>query len=125
MQEEIFGPLLPMLTFADISEVETFVNARPKPLAFYYFSASKARQDRLLARTSSGGASINDVIIHVANHHLPFGGVGNSGMGGYHGEHSFDAFSHRRSVVRKPTWIDVPLRYAPYLGKLGLLKRLL
>ena len=125
MQEEIFGPLLPMLTFKDISEVEEYVNARPKPLAFYYFYGSRSSQDRLLARTSSGGASINDVIIHVANHHLPFGGVGNSGMGGYHGEHSFEAFSHRRSVVRKPTWIDVPLRYAPYLGKLGLLKRLI
>ena len=125
LQEEIFGPLLPILTFGDISEVITYVNERPKPLAFYYFSGSKARQDHLLAHTSSGGVSINDTIIHVGNHHLPFGGVGNSGMGGYHGWHSFDGFSHRRSVVRKPTWLDLPLRYAPYLGKLAMLRRIL
>ena len=125
MQEEIFGPLLPILPFASIEEVIQHVNAGPKPLALYYFSRSTARQDHLLSRTSSGGACINDTVIHLANPHLPFGGVGNSGMGGYHGRHSFETFSHRRSVVRKPTWLDLPLRYAPYLGKLGLVKRIL
>jgi aldehyde dehydrogenase (NAD+) len=125
MQEEIFGPLLPILTFETLEEAITFVNARPKPLAFYYFSGSRRKQDQLLARTTSGGACINDTLVQFANHHLPFGGVGASGMGGYHGWHSFETFSHRRAVVRKPTWIDIPLRYAPYLGKLGLLKRIL
>lgn len=125
MQEEIFGPLLPILTFTAIDEVIAHVNARPKPLALYYFSQSAARQDHLLSRTSSGGACINDTVVHLANPKLPFGGVGNSGMGAYHGRQSFETFSHQRSVVRKPTWLDIPLRYAPYLGKLGLVKRLL
>ena len=125
MQEEIFGPLLPILTFDAIEEVFAHLEARPKPLALYYFSGSRARQERLLARTTSGGACINDTVIHLTNPHLPFGGVGASGMGGYHGQHSFEAFSHRRAVLFKPTWIDIPLRYAPYLGKLGLVRRLL
>jgi aldehyde dehydrogenase (NAD+) len=125
MQEEIFGPLLPILTFATLEEAVSQVNARPKPLALYYFSESRDRQDLVLARTSSGGACINDTLIHLANPHLPFGGVGNSGQGAYHGWHSYDTFSHRRAVLRKPTWLDLPLRYAPYLGKMGMVKRLL
>ena len=125
MQEEIFGPLLPILTFATLGEAVTFVNARPKPLALYYFSSSRHSQELVLAQTSSGGACLNDTVCHLGNHHLPFGGVGSSGMGGYHGWHSFDAFSHRRGVLSKPTWIDLPLRYAPYLGKLNLVKRFL
>ena len=123
MEEEIFGPLLPILTYATLEEAIAFVNARPKPLALYFFSASRQRQDLVLGRTSSGGACINDTLIQFANHHLPFGGVGNSGMGGCHGWHSFDTFSHRRAVLRRPTWLDLPLRYAPYLGKLGWVKR--
>jgi aldehyde dehydrogenase (NAD+) len=125
MQEEIFGPLLPVLTFDTLEEAISQVNARPKPLALYYFSRSRHRQDRVLASTSSGGACINDTIVHLANPNLPFGGVGNSGQGSYHGWHSYDTFSHKRAVLRKPTWVDVPLRYAPYLGKLGMVKRLL
>jgi len=125
MQEEIFGPLLPILTYETLDEAIAFVNARPKPLALYFFSGSREHQDRLVARTSSGGVCINDTLIQFANHHLPFGGVGTSGMGGAHGWHSFDAFSHRRAVLRRPTWLELPLRYAPYLGKLGLVKRLL
>jgi len=125
MQEEIFGPLLPILTFATLDEAIAQVNARPKPLAFYFFSESRKHQEYVLARTSSGGGCINDTVAHLANHHLPFGGVGNSGMGGYHGWYSFDGFSHRRAILRKPTLFDIPLRYAPYAGKLGLVRKIL
>ena len=111
MQEEIFGPIFPVLTFKTIDEVITFVTDREKPLALYYFGTNG---DYVLRHTSSGGACINDVIMHIVNHDVPFGGVGNSGMGSYHGKDSFLAFSHRRSVVSTPTWIDMPFRYMPY-----------
>jgi len=125
MQEEIFGPLLPVLPFDTLEEVLIQVNARPKPLALYYFSRDRARQAQVLGHTSSGAACLNDTVAHVANPNLPFGGVGASGMGGYHGRASFEAFSHRRAVFSKPTWIDLPLRYAPYAHKLWLVRRLL
>lgn len=113
MQEEIFGPVFPLLTFQDLDEVQRFVTSREKPLAFYYFGpVSKGWE--LIGRTSSGGACINDTIMHVANPHIPFGGVGNSGMGNYHSERSFLAFTHERSVLKTPTWIDLPFRYMPY-----------
>ena len=111
MQEEIFGPIFPVLTFKEIDEVITFVTDREKPLALYYFGTSG---DYVLRHTSSGGACVNDVIMHIVNHKTPFGGVGNSGMGNYHGKDSFMAFSHRRSVVCTPTWVDMPFRYMPY-----------
>ena len=111
MQEEIFGPIFPVLTFKHIEEVTTFINKREKPLALYYFGD---KGDYILRHTSSGGACINDVIMHIVNHDVPFGGVGNSGMGSYHGRDSFLAFSHRRSVVSTPTWVDMPFRYMPY-----------
>lgn len=113
MQEEIFGPVLPMLTFERIDEVVEFVNSREKPLAFYYFGDRKTGKE-VLRRTTSGGACINDTIMHIANERLPFGGVGNSGMGRYHGRESFEVFSNRRAVVLTPTWPDIPLRYPPY-----------
>ena len=113
MQEEIFGPIFPILTFRERSEVVKFVNGREKPLAFYYFGKSADAWD-ILGKTTSGGACINDVIMHVANNKIPFGGVGNSGMGSYHGEHSFLAFSHERSVISTPTCIDLKFRYMPY-----------
>ncbi len=113
MQEEIFGPVLPVITFGDMEEVVTFVNRREKPLAFYYFGNEKTGWD-IIGRTSSGGACINDTIMHIVNENVPFGGVGNSGMGRYHGKESFDAFSHYRSVIVTPTWIDLPFRYMPY-----------
>lgn len=115
MQEEIFGPVLPMLPFDDTDEALAFVNAREKPLAFYWFGPEKTGNEALL-RTSSGGACLNDVIMHIANDRLPFGGVGNSGMGRYHGRESFDAFSHRRGVVIAPERTDLPFRYPPYKG---------
>ncbi len=113
MEEEIFGPLLPVMTFDHIDEAVDYINSNEKPLAFYYFGKNKAAKD-ILRRTSSGGACINDTILHIANHHLPFGGVGNSGMGKYHGHESFLAFSNQRSVVNSPTWIDLPLKYVPF-----------
>ena len=113
MQEEIFGPVLPMLTFERREEVIKFITEREKPLALYYFGEEK-KGWKMVRRTSSGGACINDTIMHIANENLPFGGVGNSGMGSYHGRLSFDVFSHRRAVVATPVWIDLPFRYMPY-----------
>ena len=115
MQEEIFGPVLPMLPFDDIGEAVALINDREKPLALYYFGPEKTGREVLL-HTSSGGACINDTIMQIANDRLPFGGVGNSGMGRYHGHDSFDAFSLRRGVVESPARPDLPLRYPPYKG---------
>lgn len=123
MQEEIFGPIFPILTFRDREEVEKFVFCREKPLAFYYFG-KKSDGWSILSHTTSGGACINDVIMHVANSKIPFGGVGNSGMGSYHGERSFLAFSHERSVLVTPTCIDLKIRYMPY-KMFNLAKRIL
>ena len=111
MQEEIFGPIFPVLTFKQIEEVTEFVAKRERPLALYYFGK---QGDYILRHTISGGTCINDVIMHIVNHEMPFGGVGNSGMGTYHGKESFMTFSHRRSVVSTPTFIDMPFRYMPY-----------
>ena len=111
MQEEIFGPIFPVMTFKDLDEVISFVNKREKPLALYYFGKD---DQKILRHTSSGGACVNDVIMHIVNHKVPFGGVGNSGMGAYHGKDSFLTFSHRRSVIKTPTWVDMPFRYMPY-----------
>ena len=114
MGEEIFGPVLPVLTFDGAEEAAAFVNARPRPLALYLFSQDKKVQELFLRRTSFGGGCVNDTIVHLATSRMPFGGVGNSGMGGYHGRASFDTFSHRKSIVKKSAWIDLPVRYAPY-----------
>lgn len=111
MQEEIFGPIFPVLTFRNISEVTEFVTSREKPLALYYFGKNG---DYVLRHTSSGGSCLNDTILHIANEHVPFGGVGMSGMGSYHGKLSFDAFTHYRSNIVTPTSIDLPFRYMPY-----------
>ena len=111
MQEEIFGPIFPVMTFQHIEEVPQFINQRERPLALYYFGK---KGDYVLRHTTSGGACVNDVIIHLASSELPFGGLGASGMGNYHGRHSFDCFSHTAGVVDKATWLDLPMRYAPY-----------
>lgn len=113
MQEEIFGPILPVLTFNTIDEPIDYIKKNEKPLAFYYFGTNKKAKE-VLARTTSGGACINDTLMHITNHNLPFGGVGNSGLGKYHGKESFLAFSNRRAIVTTPTWIDLPLKYAPF-----------
>jgi aldehyde dehydrogenase (NAD+) len=113
MQSEIFGPVLPVLPFDSLDEAIATVNAGEKPLALYYFGG-EAGAASVLERTSSGGACINDTIMHIANHHLPFGGVGSSGTGKYHGYESFRAFTHERAVVYTPTWLELPFRYAPF-----------
>lgn len=123
MEEEIFGPILPVLTYGDIEAAIATINARSKPLALYIFSRKRQLQQRVLEATSSGGACINDVFVHLAVWKLPFGGVGDSGIGAYHGKHSFDRFSHQKSVLRKPFWLDIDWRYAPYADKLDLLKK--
>lgn len=123
MQEEIFGPIFPVVTFAETTEAVEFVTKREKPLALYYFGDKRSAK-YVLRHTSSGGACVNDTIMHIANERLPFGGVGNSGMSSYHGKESFDVFSHHRAVVTTPTWIDIPFRYMPY-KMFSLVKKLL
>ena len=113
MQEEIFGPILPVMTFDHIDETIEYINKNEKPLAFYYFGKN-GNAKQVLAKTTSGGACINDTLMHITNHNLPFGGVGNSGLGKYHGQESFLAFSNKRAVVTTPTWIDLPFKYAPF-----------
>jgi len=125
MQEEIFGPILPVLEFDNLNDVINYVNAHEKPLALYYFSKSSSKQSEVLGKTSSGGGCINEVVMHNANDNLPFGGVGYSGMGQYHGKFSFDVFSHSRSIMKKSNFIDIPARYAPYKNKIRLLKMLI
>ncbi len=125
MQEEIFGPLLPVIAYDDIEEAVAFVNGRPRPLALYVFSRDRALQDRVLSATSSGGAAVNDVVIQETIAGLPFGGIGDSGMGRYHGRAGFDTFSHQRSIVRNGFFFDIFLRYPPYRDHLKLLRRVL
>jgi aldehyde dehydrogenase (NAD+) len=122
LTEEIFGPVFPIITFNDRSEAVEYINNREKPLALYYFGKEINGID-VIRKTSSGGACINDTIMHIANENIPFGGVGNSGMGSYHGEESFKVFSHLRSVVLTGTWIDLPFRYMPY-RMFGLVKKI-
>lgn len=126
MQEEIFGPVLPVLAYRDISEVERFVTDRPKPLALYLFTGSRKMAERITGNLSFGGGCINDTIIHLATSRMGFGGVGASGMGSYHGKKSFETFSHGKSIVNKSTWMDLPIRYMPYTeGKEKLLRKFL
>ncbi len=113
MQEEIFGPILPVFTFHDPEEPVQYILAHEKPLAFYYFG-KRSHAESILLKTTSGGGCINDVLIHIANHQVPFGGVGNSGMNKYHGKNSFLAFSNQRAIASSPTWIDIPFRYPPF-----------
>lgn len=114
MKEEIFGPVLPIMTFEHMKEVTDYVNRNPKPLALYLFTTDKKLEGHILKTISFGGGCINDTMIHLATSHMGFGGVGESGMGSYHGKNSFDTFSHKKSIVRKANWIDLPLRYHPY-----------
>lgn len=123
LQEEIFGPVLPILTFSEFNDMVNYITGGEKPLALYYFGKKK-RGWQTIRRTSSGGACLNDTIMHIANENIPFGGVGNSGMGHYHGRESFLAFSHQRSVVSTATWLDLPFRYMPY-KLFGLVKQIL
>jgi len=114
MTEEIFGPLLPVLAVESVDDAIAFVNERPKPLALYVFTSSSETADRVVNETSSGGACVNHTVLHIGSTALPFGGVGPSGMGAYHGKAGFDAFSHQKSVLVKPQRPDPPLLYPPY-----------
>lgn len=116
MGEEIFGPLLPILTFDTLDEALDTVESHPHPLALYFFSEDKAAQKKVLDTCRFGGGCINDTIIHLATSNMPFGGVGESGMGSYHGRVGFETFSHYRSIVDKKTWMDLPIRYQKYTG---------
>ncbi|MBR5645083.1 MAG: aldehyde dehydrogenase [Treponema sp.] len=116
MGQEIFGPILPILTYKTDQEIISTVNERPKPLALYLFSSNKKLQKKVLNECSFGGGCINDTIVHLATNNMGFGGVGESGMGAYHGKTGFETFSHRKSIVDKKTWIDVNMRYQPFTG---------
>lgn len=122
MQDEIFGPILPILTYNTEKDIENLVWHFEKPLAFYVFSNNAKFCNQLIKKYSFGGGVINDVLIHFGNHRLPFGGVGNSGLGAYHGKLGFDTFSHKKSIIKRGNWIDPPVRYAPYKDKLNILK---
>lgn len=114
MQEEIFGPILPMMTWEKWNDVEDFVLSRPRPLASYFFTTDSSAEKRFIANLAFGGGCVNDTIIHLAVHGLPFGGIGDSGMGAYHGKAGFDTFTHHKSVLTKGNWLDLPFRYHPY-----------
>lgn len=125
MQEEIFGPLLPVLEFGELEEAIAMLKRHPKPLALYLFTTNQKHERAVIQRVSFGGGAINDTIVHLATTYLPFGGVGESGMGGYHGKAGFDTFSHSKSIMKKANWVDIPLRYPPYKDRLALLKRMM
>lgn len=125
MQEEIFGPIMPVMEFDDLREVRKEISKRPKPLALYLFTKSKKNEKYILKHISFGGGCINDTIMHLANTHMPFGGVGESGTGSYHGKYSFETFSHRKTILSKSNLIDVPLRYAPYGKWMRIVKKVL
>ncbi|MBR2144202.1 MAG: aldehyde dehydrogenase family protein, partial [Akkermansia sp.] len=114
MQEEIFGPLLPMLSWNKWEDVEGFVLSRPRPLASYLFTTNRETEQNFRRHLAFGGGCVNDTIIHLAVHGMPFGGVGNSGMGAYHGKTGFDTFTHYKSILKKGNWLDLPFRYQPY-----------
>ena len=125
MQQEIFGPVLPVLEFSDLDDVCQQIRKLPQhPLAMYIFTKDEQFEQSLIKRIRCGGVNVNNTLMHVVNSHLPFGGVGESGMGSYHGQKSFELFSHKKSVLKSATWIDIPLRYAPYGNKTKLLKKL-
>ena len=125
MQEEIFGPLLPILPYRKLDDAIRKIQQRPKPLALYLFTQSKEVEERVMREVSFGGGCVNDTILHLATPYMPFGGVGESGMGGYHGKYSFDTFSHQKSVLKRWPKPDIPLRYAPYEGKMKWIKKIM
>ena len=124
MGEEIFGPILPILTYKTLDEAVLVIESHPHPLALYCFTEDKGVKERILKKCRFGGGCINDVVIHLATSEMPFGGVGESGMGSYHGRAGFEEFSHTRSIVDKKTWMDMPVRYQPYTGLKEKLLRL-
>ena len=126
MQEEIFGPILPVISYYAIEETIVKVRELGKPLSCYIFTSNSSISKKILNEISFGGGAINDAVMHITNSKLPFGGVGSSGIGSYHGEAGFKAFTHYKSILDKPTWLELPLKYSPYNEtKLKWLKRLM
>ncbi|GGD06414.1 aldehyde dehydrogenase [Hyunsoonleella pacifica] len=123
MTEEIFGPILPILVYDSEKDIAKIMSSIERPLAFYIFSKNNSFSEKLIRTYSFGGGVINDTLVHFGNPKLPFGGIGASGMGNYHGKNGFDTFSHEKSIMKRGTWLDLPLRYAPYKGKTNLLKK--
>ena len=125
MNDEIFGPLLPIISFTKMDEALQIIAKHKNPLAFYLFTNNKEKEKLWLQAVAFGGGCINNASVHLLNHHLPFGGRGNSGMGKYHGGFSFDTFSHKKAVLKTPTWLDLSIKYPPYAGRMGLFKKLI
>lgn len=125
MKEEIFGPLLPILTYNNDADLDLIISKYEKPLALYVFSDNFAFSEKIIQKYSFGGGCVNDTVIHFSNKRLPFGGVGHSGIGAYHGSLNFDTFSHKKGIVKKANWLDLPLRYAPYNNNLIYIKKLI
>jgi aldehyde dehydrogenase (NAD+) len=125
MKDEIFGPILPVISFKDFEEAKTVIDRNPNPLAFYIYTTSSKKEKEWLQAIPAGGACVNNSSWHLTNHHLPFGGRGNSGMGEYHGKTSFETFSHRKAVLKTPTWFDPGIKYPPFKGKLWLFKKVI
>jgi aldehyde dehydrogenase (NAD+) len=125
MGEEIFGPLLPLLSFATFDEAKKIIERNANPLAFYLFTSSREKEEKWLNEIPFGGGCVNNAVMHLSNFNLPFGGRGNSGIGAYHGKYSFDVFSHQKAVMKTPTWFDPAIKYPPFNGKLKLFKKIL
>jgi aldehyde dehydrogenase (NAD+) len=123
MQDEIFGPILPIISYSSETEIKPVISKFEKPLAFYVFAKDQAFSDQIMSNYQFGGGVVNDTIIQFTNHRLPFGGVGESGIGAYHGKDSFYTFTHQKAVVKKATWLDIPFRYAPYGDKIKTIKK--
>ncbi|MEX2350148.1 MAG: aldehyde dehydrogenase [Flavobacteriaceae bacterium] len=124
MKDEIFGPILPVLIYQTEKDIDLVLHKYPNPLALYVFSSKKSFSEKMIKKYAFGGGTINDTLVHIVNPRLPFGGIGNSGMGAYHGKHSFETFSHKKAITKRATWLDIPLRYAPYNNKAKWIKRL-
>lgn len=122
MQDEIFGPILPIISFSTENDLDKIINSFEKPLALYVFSENKSFSEKVITNYSFGGGCVNDCLLQFSNKKLPFGGVGESGVGAYHGKFGYDVFSHRKAIVKKINWLDVPIRYAPYTNKLNKFK---
>lgn len=125
MKDEIFGPIVPVFSFSNAEEAKAIIEHNPDPLAFYVFTSSKKKEQWWLKNVPSGGACVNNASWHLTNHYLPFGGRGNSGIGRYHGKFSFDTFSHKKAVLKTPTWFDPNIKYPPFKGKLTLFKKVI
>jgi aldehyde dehydrogenase (NAD+) len=125
MKEEIFGPILPVLPFTATEDAMRIVQQNENPLAFYLFTGNKKTEDNWMKKIAFGGGCINNTVWHFANGHLPFGGIGNSGLGAYHGRNTFHVFTHPKSVLKTATWLDPSLKYPPFKGKMKWFKRLI